>query len=41
MRRRLALVDDDGDSMTGDGDYNDFDDATDFTVIVMVLLPSL
>ena len=40
MRRRLALVDDDGDGMTGDGDYNDFDDATDFAIVAMVLLLS-
>jgi hypothetical protein len=39
--RRLAIVKDDGDGVTGDDDYNDFDDATDFAIIVMALLPSL
>jgi hypothetical protein len=38
--RRLAVVDDDGDGVTGDNDYDDFDDATDFTVAAMALLPS-
>ena len=40
MCRRLAIVDDDGDGMTGDEDYDDFDDATDFAVVAMALLPS-
>ena len=40
MRRRLAVVDNDGDGMTGDSDYDDFDDATDFAVVAMALLPS-
>jgi hypothetical protein len=40
MRRRLAVVDDDGDGMTGDNDDNYFDDATDFAVVAMALLPS-
>ena len=39
MRRRLAVVDDDGDGVTGNDDYNDFDDATDFAVVAMALLP--
>jgi hypothetical protein len=30
MRRRLAVVDNDGDGVTGDNDDNYFDDATDF-----------
>jgi hypothetical protein len=40
MRRHLAVVDDDGDGMTGNGDYDDSDDATDFAVVAMALLPS-
>jgi hypothetical protein len=40
MRRRLAVVDDDGDGMTGDNDYDDFDDVTDLAVVAMALLPS-
>ena len=40
MRRRLVVVDDDVDGVTGDNDYNDFDDATDFAVVTMALLPS-
>jgi hypothetical protein len=40
MRRRLAVVDDDGDGVMGDNDDNYFDDATDFAVVVMALLPS-
>jgi hypothetical protein len=39
MRRCLAVVDDDGDGVTGDDDYDDFDDATDFAVVAMALLP--
>ena len=40
MCRRLAAVDDDGDGVTGDNDDNYFDDATNFAVVAMVLLPS-
>ena len=40
MRRRLAVVDDDGDGVMGDNGDNYFDDATDFAVVVMALLPS-
>jgi hypothetical protein len=40
MRRRLAIVDDDGNGVKGDNDYDDFDDATDFAVVAMALLPS-
>jgi hypothetical protein len=40
MRRRLAVVDNDGDGVTGDNDDDYFDDATDFAVIAMALLPS-
>jgi hypothetical protein len=40
MRRRLDVVDDDGDGVTGDDDYDDFEDATDFAVVAMALLPS-
>ena len=36
MRRRLAVVDDDGDGVTGDNNYDDFDNATDFAVVAMV-----
>jgi len=36
MRRRLVVVDDDGDGVTGDNDYDDFDDATDFAVVVIL-----
>jgi hypothetical protein len=39
MRRRLAVVDDDGKGVTGDDDYHDFDDATDFANVAMALLP--
>ena len=39
--RRLAIVKDDGDGVTGDDNYNNFDDATDFAIIMMTLLPSL
>ena len=39
MRMRLAVVNDDGDGVTGDN-YDDFDDATDFAIVVMALLPS-
>ena len=39
MHRRLAIVDDDGDGVTGDVDYNDVDDATDFAVVAMASLP--
>ena len=35
MRRRLSVVDDDGDGVTGDNDYDDFDDAADFAVVAM------
>ena len=41
MQRRLAVVDDDGNGMTGDDNYDDFDDATDFAIIATALLPSL
>jgi hypothetical protein len=41
MRRHLAKVDNDGDGVTGDNDNDDFDDATDFAVVTMALLPSL
>jgi len=41
MRRRLVVVDDDGDGVTGKNDYDDFEDATDFAVVAMALLPSL
>ena len=40
MHRRLAVVDDDGKGVTGDNDDNYFDDAMDFTVVAMALLPS-
>ena len=40
MRRHLAVVDDDGDGVTGDNDDDYFDDATDFAVVAMALLPS-
>ncbi len=40
MRRRLAVVNDDGDGVTGDNDYNYFDDTTDFAIVTMALLPS-
>ena len=36
MRRRLAVVDNDGDGVTGDNNYDDFDNATDFAVVAMV-----
>ena len=39
MRRHLAKVDNDGDGVTGDNDNDDFDDATDFAVVTMALLP--
>ena len=39
MHRCLAIVDDDGNGVTGD-DNNDFDDATDFAIVAMVFLPS-
>jgi hypothetical protein len=35
MRRRLAVVDNDGDGVTGDNNYDDFDNATDFAVVAM------
>jgi hypothetical protein len=40
MRRRLVVVDDDGDGVMGNNDYDDFDDATYFAVVAMALLPS-
>ena len=40
MRRRLVVVDDYGDGVMGNNDYDDFDDATDFAVVAMALLPS-
>ena len=40
MRRRLAVVNDDGDGVTGDNDDDYFDAATDFAVVAMALLPS-
>ena len=40
MRRCLAVVDDDGNGVTGDNDDDYFDDVSDFTVIAMALLPS-
>ena len=39
MRRCRAVVDDDGDGVTGDDDYDDFNNATDFAVVAMALLP--
>jgi hypothetical protein len=36
MRRRLVVVNDDGDGVTGDNDYDDFDDAMDFAVVVTI-----
>jgi hypothetical protein len=40
MHRRLAVVDDAGNGVTGDNDDdNNFDDGTDFAVVAMVLLP--
>ena len=39
-RRRLFVVDDYGDGVMGNNDYDDFDDATDFAVVAMALLPS-
>jgi hypothetical protein len=41
IRMRLAVVDDDGNGVTGNNDYDDFDNATDFAVVAMALLPSL
>ena len=41
MHRCLAVVDDDGNGVMGDDDYDDFNDATDFTVVLMALLRSL
>jgi len=40
MRRRLAIVDNDGDSVTGNNTYNAFNNTTDFTIVMMMLLPS-
>jgi hypothetical protein len=40
MRMRLAVVDNDGDGVTGNNNYDD-DNATDFAVVAMALLPSL
>jgi hypothetical protein len=40
MCRRLAVVDNDGDGVTGDNNDDYFDDATDFTIVTMALLPS-
>ena len=40
MHMRLSVVDDDGDGVTGDDD-DEFDNTTDFAIIVMALLPSL
>ena len=40
MRMRLAVVDDDGDGVMGNNNYDDFDNATDFAVVAMALLPS-
>ena len=40
MHRRLAVVNDDGNGVMGDDDYDDFDDATDFAVVAMASLPS-
>ncbi len=39
MRKRLAVVDDDGNGVTGDDNNDDFDDAKDFAVVTMALLP--
>ncbi len=39
MRRRLAVVDDDGDGVTGDNSDDDFDNATDFAAVAMASLP--
>ncbi len=39
MNRCLAIVDNDGNGVTGNDD-NDFDDATDFAIVAMALLPS-
>ena len=41
MHRHLAVVDDDGDGVTGNDNDDNFDDATDFAVVAMALLPSL
>ena len=41
MRWHLAVVDYDGDGMTGDDNYDDFNNATNFAVAAMELLPSL
>ena len=38
MRRRLAVVNDDGNGVTGDN-YDDFDNATDFAVVAMACCP--
>ena len=38
--RHLAVVDDDGDGVTGNDNYDDFNNAMDFAVIAMALLPS-
>jgi hypothetical protein len=40
MRRRLAVVNDDGNGVTGNNDDDYFNDATDFAVVAMALLPS-
>jgi hypothetical protein len=39
MRRSLAVVDEDGDGVTGDDDDDDFNDAMDFDIVPMALLP--
>ena len=40
MRRRLVVVDNDSDGVMGDNHYDDFNDAMDFAVVAMALLPS-
>jgi len=41
MRSRLAIVDDDCDGVTGDDNYDYFEDATGSAIVTMALLPSL
>jgi hypothetical protein len=41
MRRHLAVVDNDGNGVTGNDNDDDFDNAADFAVIAMALLPLL
>jgi hypothetical protein len=41
IHRRLAVVDDDGDGVMGNDNDDNFDDATDFAIVMMALLPSL